>query len=296
MSVAMTGKRVLFITLLLGVAVLLAACAPVTTPPTGAPVVGCQDTGSGKAAQVWDIVELDKVLRATPPNGPFWKYGTITMYRKSRKAGMKPVVFAHWSHRAKYACRVCHSELEFSMRSGATGITREQYLSGKYCGACHDGKTAFTVKDGPEAACVKCHMENPEIMESAYDKFATTMPRTPFGNGIDWVTAMRKGKIIPINLLDTQQPPPMPLPDELRKPLKLGTTSPRSDVCFSHEQHSSGLDCATCHPDIFNITKRGTRNFSMEENLYGRYCGSCHMFVAFPMINCQRCHPSMSNY
>jgi c(7)-type cytochrome triheme protein len=28
---------------------------------------------------------------------------------------------------------------------------------GKLCGACHDGKTAFTVKD--QANCSKCHVK-----------------------------------------------------------------------------------------------------------------------------------------
>ena len=134
--------------------------------------------------------ELDKILKSTPPNGPFWKYGTVIMRRNSRKAGMKPVVFAHWSHRANYTCRVCHLELGFSMRSGETGITREQYLSGKFCGACHDGKTAFTVKDGPQAGCAKCHMENPRLMEAALEKFAASMPQATFGNGIDWSKAL----------------------------------------------------------------------------------------------------------
>ena len=238
---------------------------------------------------------LNKILKATPPNGPFWKYGTVIMRRRSRKAGMKPVVFAHWSHRARYTCRVCHVELEFSMRAGDTGITREQYLSGKFCGACHDGKIAFSGKDGPQKSCSKCHMENPAAMEALFEKFALPLPHSTFGNGIDWTKALKEGKISPLNTLKPA-PSVMSLPDNLRQPLKLGTTSPRSDVTFSHEEHFAGLDCSSCHPDIFNIKKKGTQQFSMEANLYGSFCGACHMFVAFPMNDCRRCHPSMSNY
>ena len=249
----------------------------------------------GGAANAMESVELSTILKSTPPNGPFWKYGTVIMRRKTKKAGVKPVVFAHWSHRAKYTCRVCHIELEFSMRAGYSGITREQYLSGKFCGACHDGKTAFTVKDGPQADCAKCHMENPDLMEAAFKKFAAAMPQSTFGNGVDWAKALREGKISPRTTLKPGLSA-MTLPDKLRQPLKLGTTSPRSDVVFSHEDHFEELECSSCHPDIFNIKKKGTQKFTMEANLYGSYCGACHMYVAFPMKDCRQCHPSMSSY
>jgi c(7)-type cytochrome triheme protein len=249
----------------------------------------------GCLAHALEHEELDRIMKSTPANGPFWKYGTVIMYQKSKKAGMKPVVFAHWSHRAKYTCRVCHLDLGFSMRSGDTGITREQYLSGKYCGACHDGKTAFTVKDGPQAACARCHMENRGTMAAAFEQFASTMPASTLGNGIDWAKALKEKKITPLTTLVPEQGV-MTLPEKLREPLKLGTTSVNSDVSFSHALHFAELDCSSCHPDIFNIKKKGTQQFTMEANLFGSYCGVCHNFVAFPMNDCRRCHSSMSNY
>ena len=88
----------------------------------------------------------------------------------------------------------------------------------------------------------------------------------------------------------------MQLPEKLRLPMKLGTAAPRSDVTFSHEDHFSELDCSSCHPDIFNIKKRGTVDFSMDNNIFGNYCGVCHMRVAFPMNDCKRCHPRMSSF
>jgi c(7)-type cytochrome triheme protein len=88
----------------------------------------------------------------------------------------------------------------------------------------------------------------------------------------------------------------MPLPEKLRLPMKLGTPAPRSDVTFSHEDHFRELDCSSCHPDIFNIKKKGTVDFSMDRNIFGDYCGVCHMRVAFPMNDCKRCHPSMSGF
>ncbi|RQW78206.1 MAG: hypothetical protein EHM51_00420 [Geobacter sp.] len=249
-------------------------------------LLGC---GNGWAA---DRDELGKVLLSMPPNGPFWKYGNVVMRSRSKKANTAPVVFPHWGHRAQFTCRVCHTELGFSMRSGDTGITRAQYLAGKYCGACHDGNTAFSVKE--EKECVKCHMRDTVALEKRFEKFAEDLPMASFGNGIDWADALEKGSIYPTDsiLADTSR---MQFPQKLKKPVKLTTTSPRSDVTFSHEEHFAELDCSSCHPDIFNIKTKGTQAFSMERNVFGNYCGVCHMQVAFPMQDCRRCHPKMNN-
>lgn len=258
-----------------------------------APVMLAVLLASG-SAQADDREELGKVLKSMPPNGPFWKYGNVVMRRKSTKAGMAPVVFSHWSHRARYTCRVCHLELGFSMRAGDTRITREQYLAGQYCGACHDGTTAFTVRDGESSQCGRCHMKNTAPLEAQFESFAENLPMSTFGNGIDWSKARESGQIRPVNSIRTQSQA-MQLPEKLKTPIKLGTTSPRSDVTFSHEAHSAELDCSSCHPDIFNIKKRGTEAFTMERNIYGNFCGACHMQVAFPMNDCKRCHPYMNN-
>lgn len=241
-----------------------------------------------------DRDELAKVLKSIPPNGPFWKYGTITMRTRTRKAGVAPAVFAHWSHRARYTCRVCHLDLEFSMRAGDTGITRSQYLRGKYCGACHNGSIAFGVADGPDAQCKKCHMESTKELEQQFAEFTADLPMAAFGNGIDWTKAMSEGRVVPTNVIEASNNP-LSLPDKLRPPLKLGTSAPRSDVMFSHREHFIELDCSSCHPDIFNIKKKSTASFTMDSNIYGNFCGACHMLVAFPMNDCRRCHKSMSN-
>jgi len=243
----------------------------------------------GRAA---DRGELGSVIRTIPPNGPFWKYGIVTMRRRAAKAGMAPVVFAHWSHRSRYTCRVCHLDLGFSMHAGDTGITRAQYTAGKYCGACHDGVTAFGVQGGE---CDQCHMKDTRALEAYFDTFAATLPMASFGNGIDWAKAYSSGRITPKNALASTAPP-LQLPEKLRQPMRLGTAAPRSEVTFSHKDHFSELDCSSCHPDIFNIKKRGTVDFSMDKNIFGNYCGACHMQVAFPMNDCKRCHPHMSGF
>lgn len=248
--------------------------------------------GSGGLAM--DRAELAKVLQTIPPNGPFWKYGNVTMRAKTKKAGMDPVVFPHWLHRARYTCRVCHQELGFGMRSGDTGITRRQYLAGKFCGACHNGTVAFTVQDGPKPKCDKCHMKNTDHLKEQFEDFAADMPLASFGNGIDWAEALNSGAIRPANTVEGMAES-IAFPDKLRQPLKLGTASPRSDVSFSHQEHFAELDCSSCHPEIFNIKKKSTASFTMDTNIYGSFCGVCHMLVSFPMNDCRRCHKGMSN-
>lgn len=70
-----------------------------------------------------------------------------------------PVTFSHEKHKAKVdKCTTCHLKT-FKMKRGQSGkITLEALQEGKFCGACHDGKTqiAGTVVF-PIDACDKCH-------------------------------------------------------------------------------------------------------------------------------------------
>jgi c(7)-type cytochrome triheme protein len=36
--------------------------------------------------------------------------------------------------------------------------------------------------------------------------------------------------------------------------------------------------------------KKGATKYSMVEIFDGKYCGACHMTVAFPLTDCGRCH------
>jgi c(7)-type cytochrome triheme protein len=87
----------------------------------------------------------------------------------------------------------------------------------------------------------------------------------------------------------------MPLPEHLELPMRWTTRSPRTLVNFPHKEHTQWLDCANCHPDLFTTKQMGTVEFDKEKNLYGMYCGACHMKVAFPMNACSRCHPGQKD-
>ena len=38
-------------------------------------------------------------------------YGMVYLNNYSRKAGVVPVIFDHWLHRAKFTCRICHIDI-----------------------------------------------------------------------------------------------------------------------------------------------------------------------------------------
>jgi len=223
-----------------------------------------------------------------PPLPPPATYGNLLINRISVRNGIAPVAFSHWSHRSKYTCRVCHIELGFNMQVNTTEITEARNRRGEYCGACHDGKISFGHTD--KRQCRQCHNGNRYINMARYRKFADPLPKAPFGNGIDWVKALREGKINPARTLFEAPYQPIHFDKKLLLKAEWAVIPP---AFFPHQAHNDWLDCADCHPALFKIKKKTTTHFSMAANLKGRFCGLCHLRVAFPLNDCQRCHPKM---
>lgn len=239
-------------------------------------------------------IELDNLLKMSTYSGSAERYGVLVFREQAEKRGVNPVVFSHQTHRTRFTCKVCHLELEFLMKKGSSEITREDNLAGRMCGSCHNGEEAFSVN--VRGYCDRCHVVDID-RESVYQNKGRASsflgsPTQEYGDGVNWVEALNSGKIAPRNFLreeDYQES--MPLPEYLELPMRWTTRSPRTLVSFSHKEHIQWLDCSNCHPDIFNIKQMGTVEFDKEKNLYGMYCGTCHMTVAFPMNGCSRCHP-----
>lgn len=72
---------------------------------------------------------------------------------------VKSVIFDHKVHTmgAELDCDSCHDEL-FEMEAGVAeendDFTMESLYDGLYCGACHDGETAFA----SDTRCTACHI------------------------------------------------------------------------------------------------------------------------------------------
>ncbi len=62
------------------------------------------------------------------------------------------VTFSHENHTAMFSCSSCHPGL-FIPGPGNKRLTMARMGEGAACGACHDGNTAFSVKDD----CSNCH-------------------------------------------------------------------------------------------------------------------------------------------
>jgi len=87
--------------------------------------------------------------------------GDLVFERKGAAQGaasIKPSIFPHWVHRARFRCYVCHPKL-FTMELGADDITMDKIQKGQYCGACHNGRIAFDVEF---QSCDRCHTEPSE--------------------------------------------------------------------------------------------------------------------------------------
>jgi len=67
------------------------------------------------------------------------------------------VTFDGKAHASKgLKCADCHVKPKlFEMKAGKVKFTMKEITEGKFCGTCHDGTKAFSVK--APADCVKCH-------------------------------------------------------------------------------------------------------------------------------------------
>lgn len=62
------------------------------------------------------------------------------------------VVFSHKLHIGLYSCEDCHVSRYATVRSRVK-VSMQEMEAGRSCGSCHDGKSAFSVKE----KCESCH-------------------------------------------------------------------------------------------------------------------------------------------
>jgi c(7)-type cytochrome triheme protein len=69
---------------------------------------------------------------------------------------VKGVYFSHKEHK-DLSCEDCHEDIfaeEAGVAEAGGNFTMKLMEEGETCGACHDGETAFSVKE----SCTKCHI------------------------------------------------------------------------------------------------------------------------------------------
>jgi c(7)-type cytochrome triheme protein len=229
------------------------------------------------------------------------EYGRVVINNYSEKAGLAPVVFDHWLHRARFSCRLCHVDIAFAMKAGATSIRAADNMRGYYCGACHNGKMPVEDRKVFESCakeqlpkdarrCERCHSLGRDVKrEYDFTAFSKKLPKERFGNGIDWEKAEEMGLVKPAQFLEGVSVKRSPL--KIQKDFTLeARVEGMPEIIFSHRKHTVWNGCELCHPEIFFGVKKGMTKYTMPEIFEGKYCGVCHRTVAFPLIDCQRCH------
>lgn len=209
-------------------------------------------------------------------------YGNVVLDRNASNADMRPVVFPHWVHRNKFACKVCHTDLGFSFKAGTAEITMADIFAGKQCGTCHNGDIAFAPFE-----CDKCHSyglpQDRNMAERLKDH-----PKDYFGNKVDWVKALETGASkAAANPDGTDELFEFDM-DIIIPTTKFKPSPP--DVKYPHNVHTRLLDCTSCHESIFKQQQGGNPEMNMMKIISGQYCGVCHNKVAFPINDCFRCH------
>jgi len=225
------------------------------------------------------------------------EYGRVVLGPSEGAGKLGPVTFDHWLHRAKFTCRLCHVDVGFAMKAGATPITAADNAAGYYCGACHDGKRVVEGqrvfdacrKEPAHDACARCHEGKATRRGVDFGTFTRALPRGRFGNGVDWEKAEELHLVKPVDQLEgvSIRRPAMTAQKDFALTPDLAWMP---EIVFSHQKHTVWSGCEGCHPEIFVGVKRGTTKYSMVDIFEGRYCGVCHQSVAFPTLDCQRCH------
>lgn len=223
--------------------------------------------------------------------GKSHEYGNVLMDKAAKKSQGQAVVFRHWSHRAKYSCRLCHVDLEFAMTANTTGVTEEDNKSGRYCGACHNAKDSFAMSE-----CTRCHLKDAndgERMESeakqAFFALTKTLPRSPYGNKVDWNKAEEEKKIAAKDFIAGISFPDKDLVKNTRDEPRNPTLPGLPGIVFSHSKHVAWTGCGMCHPEPYAL-ESGKTKITMKEITDGKFCGVCHGKVAFPLSDCSNCH------
>lgn len=124
-----------------------------------------------------------------------------------------PALFPHETHTGMYGCSECHPDMFKPKSGGNPHVSMADMAEGSSCGACHDGSTAFSVKEN----CSACHIT--QDITFATDAGEATFPHevhiSMYGCG-----ECHPGLFIP----DSKQNPTMTM-----------------------EQMSAGESCGACH-------------------------------------------------
>jgi len=230
-------------------------------------------------------------------------YG-INIKNVTFKTTLGKVIFNHNKHLSeegiKGSCKTCHNTI-FNLRKPAR-FTMADMGKGLSCGACHNGKRAFDIKD-----CSKCHKTVEVVIKvretgpvtfshkkhlGAY-KCESCHPK-PYTVGTRKKTTMEQmGKGQSCGLCHNGKRA-FAVSECVRcHPTKEVNFAVKDvgDVLFSHELHTGMYKCGDCHVKLYLPSSQNKRR-TMAEMEAKQSCGACHDGqTAFTVKeNCEKCH------
>lgn len=214
------------------------------------------------------------------------------------------VVFSHKFHITQKGidnnCKVCHSAI-FDMKKKVT-YTMADMEKGKSCGACHNGKTAFSVKE-----CARCHAvkditfkvkaTGPTLFShkkhlTAYQDCSACHPKL-----------FKAGANKPVTMAEMEQGKSCGACHNGKTAFSVGEcakchtvkevpliSKETGTIIFSHKKHAGMLNCGECHNKIYAPGRNKPAGMAAMEK--GKSCGACHNGkTAFAVKQCSKCHP-----
>jgi c(7)-type cytochrome triheme protein len=230
-----------------------------------------------------------------------WIKDEITLTTKS----VGTVTFSHANHFDAVGrdCPSCHNTIFNLDPKKNPDASMADMSKGKSCGACHNGKAAFSV----EGDCITCHdgrdvkinstvgnvLFSHEVHTGMYGckdchpgTFAARTDNKPVT-----MSQMNKGKSCGACHNGN---------DAFTVAENCASCHPTRDISFendggkavfSHTVHTDMFGCSDCHPGTF-IAAPGNKPATMEQMEKGKSCGACHNGNdAFTVAeNCETCH------
>ena len=221
------------------------------------------------------------------------------------KSTIWTIVFSHAVHTEIFSCEECHTGI-FRAKANSNQVGMQRMEAGESCGACHDGDTAFSVKED----CMTCHNKSADIAIQANDfgsvPFSHTVHTKKFAcdecHPAIFKTKANSNKV-GMQKMETGASCGTCHDGSTAFGVKsdcsnchqgakdIAIESKVGPIIFSHDRHTSMFGCDACHPDVFKA-KANSNQVGMKQMEAGASCGSCHDGdTAFSVkSDCTTCH------
>ncbi len=212
------------------------------------------------------------------------------------------VRFSHRLHTRKATCTACHDRLYGAGPNKQVGMA--QMEKGKSCGACHNGRKAFTL-----SRCAGCHPVREvtyQVKETGPVRFSHRAHLATYACGTCHAGLYAAGPNKRVGMARMKQGKSCGACHDGKTAFAVGACTrchpvrdvkfaekSAGDVTFSHTVHLAMYSCPECHPAIYR-PGNAPRGVTMAEMRKGKSCGACHdgktAFAA--RGECDRCHAS----